>query len=159
VEREPLEVVDAALVRLRRLWSASSHHEVIDDAGTPVEMSSVLVVEACARHHQAGQEATIGDIASFAGVERSTASRLVDRAVRSGLVTRTAAAHDARSTTLVLTPSGRALRRRATEFRLTWLEECLRDWDTDDVVRFGDLLRRFAEAVGPRGRPGSHPTR
>jgi DNA-binding MarR family transcriptional regulator len=132
------------------------------DAAHPVEMSSVLVVEACARAGDA--ETTIGAVADFADVQHSTASRLVDRAVRAGLVTRARSAVDARQTVLRLTGAGRALQRQATAFRLGWLAEILADWPEHDVATFAALLDRFADRVGdtgpwaPRpGRPGPPP--
>jgi DNA-binding MarR family transcriptional regulator len=114
-------------------------------------MSSVLVVEACARAMAAGSDPAIADVAAFADVEHSTASRLVDRAVRAGLVTRTRSARDARRTALHLTEAGRALQHRATAFRLGWLAGVLTDWPPEDVTRFAQLLDRFADRVGDAG--------
>jgi DNA-binding MarR family transcriptional regulator len=148
VERE-VTAVDDALLRMRRLWSPD-RSGVVDDLGTPVEMSSLLVVEACAR--AAGTEATIGDVARFADVAHSTASRLVDRAERNGLVRRLPSAR-ARHTAVALTDQGAALRERALRARTGWLRECLRDWTDADVTRLGELLLRFADAV-EHGHPG-----
>ncbi|QJY51165.1 MarR family winged helix-turn-helix transcriptional regulator [Pseudonocardia broussonetiae] len=147
-----LRVIDDALVRLRRLWSAAPRR--VGDA-TPVEMSSVLVVEACARGADAGQEVSVGEVARFADVEHSTASRLVDRAARSGLVERTPSAHDSRRTALALTPSGRELRERAVAFRTSWLAGILTGWDDADVHSLATLLDRFAALAVERGGPGT----
>lgn len=152
-----LHRADDALVRLRRLWSSTRTRPMADsDPAHPVEMSSVLVVEACARAGDAG--ATVGTVADFADVQHSTASRLVDRAVRAGLVTRTRSAADARRTVLRLTDAGRALQRQATAFRLGWLAHVLADWPERDVATFAALLDRFADRVGDTGpwtpRPG-----
>lgn len=152
VQEGALEAVDAALVRLRRLWSAPPH--LVDDAGRAVEMSSVLVVEGCARHAAEGREATVGAIAEFADVTHSTASRLVDRAVSAGLVARSPSPSDARRTVLTLTPSGSALRARAVAFRLAWLRSTLADWPAADTGALAELLGRFADAVATHGGPG-----
>jgi DNA-binding MarR family transcriptional regulator len=147
---DDLHRTDDALVRLRRLWSSTHTRPMADsDADTPVEMSSVLVVEACARAGDA--DATVGAVAEFADVQHSTASRLVERAVRAGLVTRTRSAVDARQTVLRLTDAGRALQRQATAFRLGWLAQVLADWPEDDVAAFAALLHRFADRVGDTG--------
>jgi DNA-binding MarR family transcriptional regulator len=138
---------DDALVRLRRLWS-SSHTRPMADSDPPVEMSSVLVVEACAR---ARADVTIGDVAAFADVKHSTASRLVDRAVRAGFVTRARSAADARRAVLRLTDAGRALQQRATAFRLEWLAQILADWSAHDVALFAELMHRFADQVSDTG--------
>ncbi len=148
---DDLHAVDDALVRLRRLWSTAPRR-----AGTPaVEMSSVLVVEACARGGDA--DVTVGDVARFADVQHSTASRLVDRAVRTGLVDRATSARDARRTVLLLSPSGRELRERAVTFRMAWLDGILVAWAPDDVARLAELLGRFAALVTETGGPGTVP--
>ncbi|MFD0206324.1 MULTISPECIES: MarR family winged helix-turn-helix transcriptional regulator [Saccharothrix] len=155
-----LDGLDQALVRLRRLWSAS--RPVIDADGTPVEMSSILVVEACARRAEEGQDTSISDIAAFTDTEHSTASRLVDRAVRAGLVEREPSPADARRTRVVLTEAGCRTRDRATRFRLAWLGEVVLQWPADDVVILTSLLTRFADEVdrlGPPGAPRAHDDR
>lgn len=141
-----LEDLDDALVRLRRLWSASRTH-VIDELGRRVEMSSVLVVEGSARAAAAGREATVGDVAGFLDVEHSTASRLVDRAATAGLVQRVPSAHDRRRASVVLTPAGHALRDRASAARLGWLGGVVTSWPERDVRELARLLDRFADAV------------
>lgn len=150
---EHLDDLDRALVRLRRLWSAP--RSSIDDGGTPVDMSSILVVEACARGEEAGEDTSIRDIAAFTDTEHSTASRLVDRAAKTGLVRREPSPADARRTRVVLTDSGRHTRERATAFRLAWLTEILRDWPTDDAAHLAGLLTRFADEVDRHGPPGT----
>lgn len=149
--------IDDALVQLRRLWS-SDRQTVVDDRGRVVEMSSVLVVEACARVGEAGGGTpSVGDVARFADVAHSTASRLVERAVRAGLVRRTDAGDDARRTTLALTADGLALRSRAVAFRLAWLGTVLAEWPPADVEAFAGLLARFAAGVGALGPPAAVP--
>ena len=69
VNQGSLAAVDDALLRLRRLWSAS-RSRLVDDGGAAVEMSSLLVVEACARGAAAGAEVSVGDVARFADRNR-----------------------------------------------------------------------------------------
>ena len=147
-----LLVLDEALVRLRRLWTASRAH-VIDELGQRVEMSSVLVVEACARAESSNAEVTVGDVAALLDVEASTASRLVDRAARAGLVRRAPSQVDARRTALGLTESGRALRARATDSRLGWLSAVVHGWPNDEVRTLAAALTRFADAVAAAPAP------
>ena len=143
---DDLQVLDEALVRLRRLWTASRAH-VVDDLGRRVEMSSVLVVEACARAESDTAEVTVGDVAAFLDVEPSTASRMVDRAATAGLVLRTASRVNGRRAALVLTDDGRALRARATAARLGWLGGVVAGWPAEDVHLLAAVLTRFADAV------------
>lgn len=153
----PLHAVDDALVRLRRLWSSRAR-QVLEDGDRPVEMSSVLVVEACARGAAAGEEVTVGGVAHFTDVEHSTASRLVDRAVRAGLIVRAPSASDARRIALVLSPQGRDLRERSVVFRTSWLAGVLDGWSENDVADLARLLARFAGTVVAVGGPGSPPS-
>ena len=148
-----LQALDEALVRLRRLWTASRAH-VVDELGQRVEMSSVLVVEACARAEASGAQASVGDVGAFLDVEPSTASRLVDRAARGGLVRRTASPVDARRSALVLTDAGRALRARAVAARLGWLGGVLQDWPETEVRALAGAVGRFADAVAAAAPPG-----
>ena len=144
-----------ALLRMRRLWSVS-RTRFVEDGATAVEMSSLLVVEACARGVAEHREVSIGDVAHLADVTASTASRLVDRAETAGLLTRAHSALSARRTALYLTPAGIALRERAVAARTTWLAHQLRDWDPTEVERLGVLLSRFADGLvsppSPQGR-------
>lgn len=141
-----LSVLDDALIRMRRLWSAS-RTRFVEDGATAAEMSSLLVVEACARGATQGCEVTVGDVAQLADVAPSTASRLVDRAETAGLLHRTESSINARRTALELTSAGAALRERAVTARTTWLAGHLRDWDPTDVQRLGVLLSRFADGL------------
>lgn len=140
------DAIDDAFLRLRRLWAAS-RHRVVDDGVLAVEMSSLLVIEACARQAERGREANVSDVAFLADVAPSTASRLVDVAEAAGLLTRARSAHSARRTALVLTEEGVALRTRAVAIRQRWLREQLADWDAADVQQFGRLLQRFADQL------------
>lgn len=161
VTGDGLAEIDDALLRLRRLWSAS-RHRVVDDAGTPVEISSLIVVEACARGTAAAAEVSVGDVARLADVTASTATRLVDRAAAAGWVHRTPSAVTARRTALVLTEAGAALRERAVRSRRAWLADHLAGWDAADARHLGRLLSRFADGLDASGAPTpgpSQPTR
>ncbi len=150
--RVDLMRVDDALLRLRRLWTSPPPALVLEPlVGEPVMMSSVLVVEACAR---GGNEIGVGEVAQFLDVDPSTASRLVDRAARSGFVERRSSRVDARRVAVVLTPSGQALRARAVDFRLDWLSTVLEGWGDAEVGVLAAALTRFADAVGEVGPPG-----
>jgi DNA-binding MarR family transcriptional regulator len=117
-----LEDIDDAFLRLRRLW-ASSRQGILNDHAPAVELSSLLVVETCARCEERDQEANVSHVAFLADVTASTASRLVDTAERAGLLVRAPSRHSARQTALQLTDAGRALRARAVAHRQGWLAE------------------------------------
>jgi DNA-binding MarR family transcriptional regulator len=134
--RNDLEVLDRALLRLRRFFAAP---QVVDDQGRPVELSTMLVLSAVA-----GEGATVREIATRLDVAHSTASRFVTRAEQAGVVARQASTTDARATTVVITEDGRALDRRATTYRLQRLARLTQDWSVDELSDFAAATERFA---------------
>ncbi len=109
----------------------------------------MLVVDAIARVGN-GDGCSVGDVAEAVTVAHSTASRLVDRAVRAGMVTRTRDAAEARRAVLRLTPAGERLQASATEFRQRQLAEVTSGWSAGDVTVLSTLLQRFASDAQPR---------
>jgi DNA-binding MarR family transcriptional regulator len=154
-----LDILDDALLRMRRLWSPS-RQRLVDEGGVVVEMSSLLVVEACARGSAAGLEVSVADVALLADVAPSTASRLVDRAAGADLVNRETSRVDPRRTALSLTERGATLQARACTARTTWLAGQFHDWAPRDVNDLARLLARFADTLEPDGdtvRSGPRP--
>jgi DNA-binding MarR family transcriptional regulator len=148
-----LVVLDAALMRLRRLWTAPRTNEGMRaDLGEDVELSTVLVVDALARQ-PVPQPATYGvaEVADRLDVAPSTASRLVDRAVAAGMVERRTSTADARRAELHLTEAGHALHERARRFRAGYLARVLDDWTPHQIASLAAGLDAFADAVATTG--------
>jgi DNA-binding MarR family transcriptional regulator len=150
-ERESdLRRLDAALLALRRLTSAPTPHALRERRGPDVEVSTMLVVDAVARcDHDRG--CSIQDVAQALTVAHSTASRLVDRAVRAGMLTR---ARDGdhgpgRRTVLRLTTSGAQLQIRAVGYRTGLLAAVTADWSPADIGALTGLMERFAADAHP----------
>jgi len=144
-----LERLDAALLRLRRLWTAPRAFGGLRmDVGSGVELSTVLVVDALIgqeQPHSAGVD--VRGVAMHLDVAPSTASRLVERAVSAGMVERRPASADARRVVLRPTRAGRRLHKAAVRFRTDYLGAVLRTWPRSERRHFIDLLDRFADAV------------
>lgn len=83
---------------------------------------------------------SIGDVATRLAVEHSTASRSVDGAVRSGLLSKRACTQDLRRTRLDLTSQGRTLLKKASARRRELLGDVTQGWDADDIDHLVDLL-------------------
>ncbi|MEJ2890583.1 MarR family winged helix-turn-helix transcriptional regulator [Actinomycetospora aeridis] len=150
-----LQALDAAMMRLRRVWAPTpSRAPRVPDGLGRVELSTVLVVEACVRG-DAQHPTTVADVAAFAGVAPSTASRFVRRAAEAGMVVRDVHDGDGRRAAVELTDAGRALHERARAFRLQRLQFTLEGWSDTEVLVFVDLLGRFAAAATDpdRGAP------
>jgi DNA-binding MarR family transcriptional regulator len=148
-EDADLDRIDAALMRLRRFWSPPRGHRLPAGGDEHVELSTVLVVEVLAREADAGSQAPgVADVAQRLDVAPSTASRLVDRAVAAGTVQRLTSPGDARRAELHLTEQGEALHARARAFRTDYLRAVVHDWEPGEIAALGDILDRFARAVG-----------
>jgi DNA-binding MarR family transcriptional regulator len=138
--------IDAALLALRHLWSSPPAQRA--GATRPIELSTVWIVDALTRAAEVGaSDLAVRDVAAALGVAHSTASRLLDRAVAAGMVTRARSAADGRSAACALSPQGRALAAESLAFRTGYLARLTAGWTADERVAFGDLLGRFAEAV------------
>lgn len=138
--------LDETFLRLRRLWSAS-RQRIIQSDGRYVEMSTLLVVEACARGAAREQPVSVSDVAAFADVAPSTASRLVDRAVAAGFVQRALPPTGSRRSALNLTASGTSLHQVSLAARLRWLEHQLDGWPPGAVDDLAYLLTQFADTL------------
>lgn len=144
MSHDALDEVDRALIGLRHLWSAPPR---LDDPQLGrVDMSTIWIADALARRDASGP-ATVAAVAALLGVAHSTASRLIDRAERAGVVTRGRSGADARSVTLSLTPGGRSLAARAATFRLGHLDRATAHWSEEQRSTFARLLTDFATSV------------
>jgi DNA-binding MarR family transcriptional regulator len=147
-DEEDLQRLDASLMRLRRLWTgprAAAGRPAeggLHDGG--VELSTVLVVDAAVRRPE---PVTVGEVASHLDVAPSTGSRLVDRAVAAGMVTRSPDPSDTRRSIVRPTPAGLELHERAAAFRAEYLASVLQGWSPGELHTFVSALDRFAESV------------
>ncbi|GGS97056.1 hypothetical protein GCM10010156_64070 [Planobispora rosea] len=149
-EVTPAAAIDAALLRLRRIWSRPLRARKVAEAQRPVQMSTVMVVHAVHRLGLELAEVTVGAVAEQLDVDPSTASRLVNEAIASGLVEREESEVDARRARLVLSAPGRRVLGAVTGYRRDYLDGLIAGWDRADREDFARLLTRFAEAVTAR---------
>jgi DNA-binding MarR family transcriptional regulator len=126
------------LVRLSRtLHSLRTHMAARAPGDVPWPTYTLLF------HLVTGGPRRAGALAECVHVDPSTVSRQVDQLVRMGLVERRADPDDGRATLLAATEAGRALHRRARQFRERMLGQLLAHWPTDDVDRLTELLTRL----------------
>ncbi|MFB9835540.1 MarR family winged helix-turn-helix transcriptional regulator [Actinoallomurus acaciae] len=100
-----------------------------------------LRVLAILRNH----EPVMAELAAHLGLERSSVSGLVDRAVRRGLVRRDASEKDGRAVRVALTPDGRRLAEVLTEEVADLIAPMTRGLGQADRRRLGGLLARLLE--------------
>lgn len=143
--------MDGALLAIRRFTEAPGAlraGSTLRHRPERIEISTMLVVDAIARHGDAA-ECSVGTVADALTVTHSTASRLVERAVKAGMVDRDRSPADPRRTVLALTAAGTQLQRDAVAFRTASLDGMLSDWAAADVKTFTRLLERFARSARP----------
>jgi DNA-binding MarR family transcriptional regulator len=88
-------------------------------------------------------EPTMADLAAYLGLERSSVSGLIDRAVKRGLVRRDPSRDDGRAVRLSLTPDGRHLARLGAEEVAALMAPMTGSLTSADQKRLGILLDRM----------------
>jgi DNA-binding MarR family transcriptional regulator len=87
----------------------------------------------------------MAELATFLGLDRSSVSGLVDRAVARGLVRRDSSSDDGRAVRVSLTPEGRRLARRVTAEVGDLVAPMTDVLSPADQKRLGALLNRLIE--------------
>ena len=85
------------------------------------------------------------ELATYLGLERSTVSGLIDRAVRRGLVRRNASKEDGRAVRVSLTPDGQRLAGLGAAEISDLMTPMTRSLSLADQQRLGVLLNRMLE--------------
>jgi DNA-binding MarR family transcriptional regulator len=135
------DALDDALVALRRVQLRPGYRaRLLEGLPGRVELATLRLLRTVQRHDGAP---SIGEVAEVLIIDPSTASRVVDRAVGSGLLERRACTDDRRRARLHLTPTGSELLDRATDRRRELLAEVTTDWSEDEL----DLLVRQLHAL------------
>lgn len=109
--------------------------------GQPVSPGTLRVARAVERL----QDPYVGDVAEGLGIDASTATRLVDRAVKEGYVEKAQDQKDLRRVALRLTNQGGQLLERATRVRRQLLDEVTSEWSSRDLRSLADLLHRLSD--------------
>ncbi|BCJ53518.1 hypothetical protein Asp14428_49930 [Actinoplanes sp. NBRC 14428] len=134
------------LVHLRELLKAvrlMKNDLAVHHPDAPPGTLAVLALIEAMEHEPAGR-CHIKDLAAHSSLDPSTVSRAVAAVVRAGLVARTADPHDGRASVLGLTPDGRRVLGGVTAWTDERLADALKEWNTEDIVVFTALLRRFS---------------
>ena len=156
-----LQQIEAALVRLAGVARPAPVRPA--GAATPRLLTVLGAVDA-------GGLVTVGELALRLSLHPSRASRLVQKALRGGLLSRHAAQGDGRRVELRLTLRGRTLSRSAAALQQRALVQALRGFPPPERRQLASLLTRLvialeawhgahrsspAAALPSRGRPRS----
>ena len=138
--------LDELLTRLHVARQRPSWRRRLLDGADPVaSVSTLRVLRAVEHSQQTGAGASISDVAEYAAVEHSTASRTVAAVVAAGLLTKEYATDDQRRCVLVLTDVGRKALATVTDRRRELVAETIADWPDSDVDTLVALLERLAD--------------
>ncbi len=136
------ELLDAVLGASRALVAVAAR-SLVDVADDVTLVQYRVLVELAARGPK-----RIADLAAVLGVDASTATRMCDRLVRKGLVTRRRASTDRRAVRASLAPPGRELVAEVTRRRRAELATILALVPGEDRPAVLGALRAFADAAG-----------
>ncbi|MGI5224049.1 MarR family winged helix-turn-helix transcriptional regulator [Actinoallomurus sp. CA-142502] len=140
---EPVEVVERAMVRLRRRMTRRT---LAGEAQVNDATFGVLDAVEAAEH--AGAPIGVSEVATALSVDQPRASKLVAAAVAAGLIRREADQADGRRTLLARTEAGRDLSEQVHDHRRTKFAAAMADWSPADRADFARLLTRFTDAFG-----------
>jgi DNA-binding MarR family transcriptional regulator len=91
------------------------------------------------------REPKMAELATFLGLDRSSVSGLIDRAVKRGLVRRTASDDDGRSVRVSLTPDGQRLGHLLTDEFSALVGPMTQGLNPADQKRLGALLNKMLD--------------
>lgn len=94
--------------------------------------------------------ASLSSVAKHLGVADATASTMVDRLVRRGLVSREVHPQERRRVVLDLTQEGRSLLSRARAQARTFLATALAAWSGPELQQLEESLERLSQTLEPR---------
>ncbi len=141
-ETDREHVVDAVLAASRAIVALSVRSlSAVSEEVTLAQYRTLVVLAS------RGPQAVVA-LAEDLGVSAPTASRMCDRLVRDGLISRTEDAEDRRRVSLILTTRGRRLLDEVTVRRRVEIRQVLEAMPAEVQRTLVDGLHRFAAAAG-----------
>jgi DNA-binding MarR family transcriptional regulator len=147
IEQGGLELLDAALGRIRRLWDQPEVRQWFQ-ARLDLESVDASVYRTLRAVRQvAGFDPSVNGVAGVLRVDASTASRFVERAVGAGFVSRSVSTDDRRRSSLELTEAGHERLSVLRDVRVRFLAALTAAWRDEDVATLTQLLDRLDASV------------
>ncbi len=139
------------LLEAHAALTTAVNRELEGSAGMPITWFEVLI----RLSRSPDQRLRMSELAGQVGLSHSGLTRLVDRVIDAGLVTRVACPEDRRGAFAALTDAGGAALESALEDHLASIERHLAaPLGPEGVVALTDLLRRVRDASSAGGRAG-----
>jgi DNA-binding MarR family transcriptional regulator len=143
-----MQSTDQELATRLRLALARSARRLRQEAGTDLSPSLTSALATIERHGPL----TPSELADVERVQRPSATRIVARLEKAGLVDRAGDPSDGRVSLVTATREGRDLLRRLRKRKNAYLARRMRDLDPDDVAaleRAAEVLERLLEGERP----------
>jgi DNA-binding MarR family transcriptional regulator len=142
-----LELLDAALGRIRRLWDQPGVRNWFRSR-LDLETVDASVYRTLRAVNQLGPEgASVNGVADLLRIDGSTASRFLERACAAGYVDRGSSRRDRRRSSFSLTAEGRQRLLSLRELRIGLLGELTMGWSQREIDELIDLLDRLDGAA------------
>jgi DNA-binding MarR family transcriptional regulator len=136
-----LDALDDALLRMRRLFQRPGYRkQLLQGLSREVELATLRLLRAV---ELADEAPSVGAVAESLVIDPSTASRLVEGAVRESYLRRRACRDDRRRARLELTDEGVVVLREATERRRWLLGQVTEGWAPEELRLLVELLSKL----------------
>ena len=151
VDQAVAERVRTAWRELRRIAATPEVRAAVYDPAAALDPGQADALDAVVTHGPC----RMSDVAVVLRVDRSSATRAIDRLEAAGLVARRADSDDARGIVVAATPEGQALLERVRDRTTTVLAEVLDTFSPEDRQGLAELMERLVVALDERLRmPG-----
>lgn len=146
VDRDVAERVRAAWRELRRVASTPEVRAAVYDPAAALDPGQADALDAVVTHGPC----RMSEFSVVLRVDRSSATRAIDRLEAAGLVARRVDPCDARVVVVEATPAGQALLERVRDRATAMLAEVLTTFSTEDRERLAALMERLVAALDER---------
>jgi DNA-binding MarR family transcriptional regulator len=146
VDRDVAERVRAAWRELRRVASTPEVRAAVYDPAAALDPGQADALDAVVTH----DPCRMSEFSVVLRVDRSSATRAIDRLEAAGLVARRVDPCDARVVVVEATPAGQALLERVRDRATAMLAEVLTTFSTEDRERLAALMERLVGGLEER---------
>jgi len=143
---EALTSLQEVMADLRAFWLRPTvRRGFVDALGVPLDLTTLRVIRAI--ESLEGSQPGVAEVATTLSVDRSTASRLISRAVDAGLVERSSSSFDRRRVVVSLAPLGVAATVEADRLRDELLREATSEWSERELASLTTLLAKLKKGL------------
>ncbi len=136
-KQQYIEQFVSTISQLRKLLETTSHVSHVEKAWTIMQYSAL-------KFFKNNKDSTVGDLAKYLKISKSSATQLIERLEKTGLVRRTHDQHDRRIVRLTVTAEGL---QKITELKKTYLEKMGKIFSNVPDNDLQELIRIHKELI------------